>query len=372
MSHQDRRPSVPGIPLIVAALPLAAVAAAVLPACSSPPASGAGTRATVVDTVRVDAAGDASRSFDGVVRPRRDIALSFKRGGRITALSVEIGDHVRAGQVIARIGAAEAESALRQARAELAAATADASQARDAADRATGLDAAGALAAVEVRQRALTARAAEARRTAAAATVSRAGVSVADGVLLAPEDGVVTERAVDPGTVVDAGTPIVRLAGGGREVEVQLPETVQVSRGVMADVAYPHDGHAPGEARLRSLAPAGDRTLRLRTARFTLLGAARDVPFNTSVTLTLRLPDAGGTARAPLTSIAGRGGNTYVWSLAADGRTIRRTPVHIVSYSGSDALLWGVHDGQRLVATATDTLHDGQTVVDAGLGTGSH
>ena len=89
------------------------------------------------------------------------------------------------------------------------------------------------------------------------------------------------------------------------------------------------------------------------------------------VTLTLRTAMPDQAIRVPLSAIAERGDRPYVWTLQADSR-IRRQPVRIATWLGQDALVTGLRDGQSIVATAADTLVDGQSVVDAGIEPGFH
>lgn len=341
-----------------------------LTACSSPPPRQPDRNVAIVDIVPVHAAGGALRQFSGVVRPYRETMLAFKRPGRLLTLTAQVGDTVRAGQVLGRLGKAEANAGAAQAEAELAAATADARAAQDAADRSRGLDGVGALSSAEVRQRALTARAAEAKVAAAAAAVRRSRDMLSDAVLVAPQDGIVTARLAEPGSVIEAGGPVLKLASGPPEVEIHAPAALSLTSGMLADVRMSDRGTAL-TARLRLVSPEGDPASHLRNARFVLNGTGSPPPYNSMVTLTLRTAMPDQPIRVPLSAIAERGNRPYVWTLQADSR-IRRQPVRIATWLGQDALVTGLRDGQSIVATAADTLVDGQSVVDAGIEPGFH
>ena len=242
-----------------------------LTACSSPPPRQPDRNGAIVDIVPVHAAGGTLRQFSGVVRPYRETMLAFKRPGRLLTLTAQVGDTVRAGQVLGRLSKAEANAGAAQAEAELAAARADARAAQDAADRSRGLDGVGALSSAEVRQRALTARAAEAKVAAAAAAVRRSRDMLSDAVLVAPQDGIVTARLAEPGSVIDAGGPVLKLASGPPEVEIHAPATLSLPSGMLADVRMSDRGTAL-TARLRLVSPEGDPALPLRNAPFVLNG----------------------------------------------------------------------------------------------------
>lgn len=188
---------------------------------------------------------------------------------------------------------------------------------------------------------------------------------LANTVLVAPEDGVVTERLAEPGIVVDAGDTVIRLATGGPEIEVRLPERFRLTSGAMADARFWSAPDMTAPARLRLLAPMADGVLRLQTARFTVLGDVSQIPFNSSATLTLRMADPQATARVPLTALGAQGGQPHVWTLSASSARIHRQPVHLIELRGDDAIVAGLRDGQRIVASGGDTLSEGQRVVVA-------
>src|SRR5256885_17119037 len=81
----------------VALLPL-------LPACGDQATSGIAKPERPVQVRHVAfQAEDASREFVGVVRARYETDLGFRVAGKITARIVNVGDRVRAGDVIARL-----------------------------------------------------------------------------------------------------------------------------------------------------------------------------------------------------------------------------------------------------------------------------
>ncbi len=341
-----------------------------LASCSSSPQQQPERNLTIVDVVPVHVAGDALRQFSGVVRPFRETMLAFKRPGRLLTLTVQVGDTVRAGQVLGRLGRAEAVAGVAQAQAELDAAMADTRAAQDAADRSRGLDGVGALSSADVRQRALAARAAEAKVAAAAAAVRRSRDMLSDAVLVAPQDGVITARLAEPGNVVDAGGAVLKLASGPPEIEIHVPADLEMRAGTMADVHIP-DRRTSLTARLRLVSPESDAASHLRDARFVLNGAGSSPPYNSIVRLALRTTMPDQQIRVPLSAIADVDRHPYVWKLQPDKR-IRRQPVRIAAWLGRDALVIGLRDGQSIVATAADTLVDGQNVLDAGIEPGFH
>ncbi|MEO1370275.1 MAG: biotin/lipoyl-binding protein, partial [Acidobacteriota bacterium] len=78
-----------------------------------------------VVVARLDGGYDVERSFTGRVEARRSSHLGFELGGRLTAVTVEEGDRVRRGQVLARLDTDRLEARRRSAAAQLEQATAE-------------------------------------------------------------------------------------------------------------------------------------------------------------------------------------------------------------------------------------------------------
>jgi RND family efflux transporter MFP subunit len=137
----------------------------------------------------------------GVLAAREETDLGFTVGGVVVEVTVRSGDRVRRGQVLARLDAAQVNAQVDAASAQLDKAERDLARAlRLLADS------------VVTRTTADDARTA---RDAAAAAVSAARFAQRTAVIIAPADGVILDRRADPGTVVGAGTSVLRFGGSG-------------------------------------------------------------------------------------------------------------------------------------------------------------
>jgi RND family efflux transporter MFP subunit len=210
---------------IHALLALLLIAAAGLSSCSSEPVS---TPATV-ETVRNVAVLSAQRAdvpdlreAVGTVRAVETSPLASQMMGTIVEIRVHEGDRVRRGQVLAVIDdaqprasvdrAAAAESAAGQ---ELMAADSDLSLAESTLKRYQSLYDRKAVSPqefdeVKARYQSALAHRDSARsgQAQAKAALAQARTSLAYTHILAPFDGVVTERKADPGTLASPGLPI--------------------------------------------------------------------------------------------------------------------------------------------------------------------
>jgi len=200
------------------------------PPSSPPPASSA---EPVAPPARVPASDpfaarpDAAGCYLGVVLPAESVEVLTEVSGRLASVAVRSGEPVAAGEVLATVAvddlanqlrveqaaAAEAESTL--AELEIAVRQAERQKSRrlalgDLMSQAQVDDAAFELEAAERRR-----DAAAAALAAARARLDRLGGEVTAATLRAPFAGRVAARYADPGALVAAGTPVVRLVGGG-------------------------------------------------------------------------------------------------------------------------------------------------------------
>src|SRR5215208_4204779 len=100
-----------------------------LAACGDQATSATSKPARAVQVERVAfQSEDASREFVGIVRARYETDLGFRVAGKITVRLVNVGDRVRAGEVIARLDPQDSQLQVESARAELYAATSNLAQ----------------------------------------------------------------------------------------------------------------------------------------------------------------------------------------------------------------------------------------------------
>ncbi len=146
----------------------------------------------------------------GEIRARIETDLSFRVGGKIIDRQVDVGDHVRAGQVLARIDAEEQQADLAVAEANLEAAVAQRIQAELAFARQQKLFE------TQVTPRSALDQAQEALSTAqgsersAQAQLGSAKEALSYTELKADQDGLITARNAEVGQVAQAASPSSR------------------------------------------------------------------------------------------------------------------------------------------------------------------
>ena len=202
----------------------AATAAALLTACSKPAPPPEPVRAVKLLTVGVQPL-QAQHEYAGEVRARTESSLGFRVGGKIARRPAELGQRVRAGQLLAELDPQDYKLAAQAAQAQVSSAQTQRDLAAADAKRYGALKEQNFISGAELERRQATLRSAQASLEQARAQASTQGNQTAYTRLLADVAGVVTAVQAEPGQVVSAGTPVVRIAvDGARDVVFAVPE----------------------------------------------------------------------------------------------------------------------------------------------------
>ena len=146
-----------------------------------------------------------SGSVTGTIEARAEADLSFRIPGKLIERNVDVGDHVQAGEILARLDDQDQRNALRTAEADLAVAKAGQIQANNEEARKRELLENGNTTQVLYDTALLSKRTADAKVVAAQAARQASRDRVGYTELPADRDGVVTAVGPDPGQVVEAG-----------------------------------------------------------------------------------------------------------------------------------------------------------------------
>lgn len=203
--------------------------AALLSACGKQPAAPEPERAVRTQLVTAGTA-SASHEYAAEVKPRIESRLSFRVGGKLLSRAVNLGDAVKAGQLLARIDGQDLRLAEAAASAAVAAARTNRDQAGQDYKRFVDLQRQGFISTAELERRDSAFKAAQAQLEQAKAQADVQGNQAGYAQLLADGAGVVTGIDAEPGQVLAAGTPVVRVAlDGPRDIVFAVPED-QIAR----------------------------------------------------------------------------------------------------------------------------------------------
>jgi len=346
----------------------AAVALALLPllaACGDQATSATAKVERPVQVQRVAfQSEDASREFVGVVRARYETDLGFRVAGKITARIVNVGDRVRAGDVIARLDPQDLKLQVESAQAELSAATSNLAQAAADELRFASLRSRGYAAVADYERKKAAKDEADGRLERAQRALDLARNQLTYAELRADADGVITAALAETGQVVAAGQAVARLAHRGEmEAVIALPETwLGEARTSQATVRLWSGPQRRFTAQLRELSPQADAMTRTYAARFTIENPDETVALGMTATLTLSHAAESSVAKLPLAAILNRGTGPSVYVVDKSGGLELR-PVTVASFTEGAALVTsGVNNGDRVVTLGVQKLDASQKV----------
>jgi multidrug efflux system membrane fusion protein len=345
---------------------LAVLLSALLSGCGKQAAAPEPERAVRTQLVSASTA-SASHEYAAEVRPRIESRLSFRVGGKLVSRAVNLGDTVKAGQLLARIDGQDLKLAEAAASAAVAAARANRDQSGQDYKRFVDLQRQGFISAADLERRDSVFKAAQAQLEQARAQADVQGNQAGYAQLLADGAGVVTGIDAEPGQVLAAGTPVVRVAlDGPRDIVFSVPED-QIGR-VRAAASQPgalkvrlwgSDKTAP--LTLREVAAAADPTT--RTFLIKADAGKLDVRLGQSATVVLELPQVAGIIKLPLAAVMQQAGKTAVWLLDGASMTVKPVAVQVGGAEGNEAVIaGGLSPGQEVVVAGVHVLNPGQKV----------
>jgi RND family efflux transporter MFP subunit len=341
------------------------VAASVLSACSKPTPAEEPVRAVKVITVGADSQ-HSSVEYSGEVRARVESRLGFRVAGKIIRRQVELGQRVRAGEVLAQLDPQDYKLTADSARAQLAAAATNRDLAAADFRRFKDLREQNFISSAELERRETTLKAAQAQFDQAQAQLSGQGNQLTYTTLVADVSGVVTAVDAEVGQVVAAGTPIVRIAqDDARDVVFSVPEDkVQaVHVGSTAQVLL-WGSQQTSRGTVREVAASADPVTRTYSVKLTTDG--KDVlPLGATVTVTTAAFAHEDTPviKLPTSALLRDGNGSAVWLLDSATMTVKLKAIDIATADGNAVVVRsGLEPGMQVVVAGVHVLQPGQKV----------
>lgn len=234
----------------------------------------------------------------GTLVPGRVSSVASQASGRVLSVAVRPGDSVRAGDILAEIDRATLELQLNQQRATADATRAQLLSSQQQLERTQELARQGLASPSTLEQARSGTAALEANLVALESAVQGAEIALNNASVPAPFDGIISERSVEPGQTISAGTPLFTVVNL-EEMEFQAAASVNSSALV-----------APGQAvavsvtgldgrvfegtvtRVNPVAVAGTRTVPIYVSLHNAEGALRGGMFATGQITVAEKPDA--------------------------------------------------------------------------------
>ena len=317
---------------------------------------------TVVTPGRTTVAGEIEAP--GTLAARRPMPVGVVgEGGQVLRVTVDAGDWVQQGQVLAVIDrSVQVQQAEAQA-AQIEVARADANLAQANLDRALQLVSRGFISKADVDRLTATRDAAVARVKVAQAQLQEQRARNQRLNILAPATGYVLARAVEPGQTVGAGTPALFTIASGGEMEMlaQLSEEqlAKLSVGTMATIT-PAGSDQRFTGQVWQIAPVIDQTTRQGTARIALSFAPELRPGGFA---TARINSGSFSATVlPESAVLADDKGSFVYVVGEDNKAVRR-PVKTGAVTANGiAITEGLNGTERVVLRAGGFLNPGESV----------
>ncbi len=342
-----------------------ALGVSALIACSKTEAPKEPLRAVKVITIA-----GSNLNVEGVysaeIRARVESRLGFQVGGKLLQRSVEPGQRVAAGQLLAQIDARDYQLAAQSAQAQLSAAQSQRDLAAAEYKRFEALKAQNFISGAELERRETALKAADASLNQAKAQAQAQSNQASYASLSASHAGVVTAVDGEVGQVVSAGQPIVRLAHDGpRDAVFAVSE--QMVMGLKLGQAMQATLLSTGQilnGKVRELAASADPVTRTFAVKLSLADST-NLPLG--VTVNVHAGPTVGNAplviKLPTSSLRQEGQSTVVWVLDEATMTVNTQAVQLGMVDGNEVVIQsGLKPGQKVVSAGVHVLAPGQKV----------
>lgn len=334
----------------------AMVLAALFCACRRAPAPELPVK---VKAVRVSAGGDPEGLYySGTIEAAKDVSLSFLTIGTVAEVSVREGDRVKKGQLLAKLDCQSNESLLQIAAAK-------ARQAVDAFKRFEPMYKNGNLAEIKMVD-------IQTARTLAEQTVKLAEKNVSDCSIIAPQDGLISDRSLEPGDSAIPGKSVLRLVSMDSvyaSIAVPEQEIGAIRRGGDAVVELSGLSKARLHGRIADVGVSANPLARTYTVRINVENRSSSLlpGMLCNVYLSGKTPLGKGLL-IPATALKLDGnGSQFVYVINAQSKRVRRQIVLASGFRQGGVLISGGLDGSEIIVSEGAQKLDDNAQVEADL-----
>jgi RND family efflux transporter MFP subunit len=330
----------------------------------------AAAAATAVVTVKPAVApGAEALILPGSLQAYYEAPIYARTNGYLRAWHTEIGTPVKKGQLLAEIESPEVDQQLGQAQADLATARANYQLARSTDVRWQGLLATESVSKQDADQRAGDAAAKKAAVDSAAANVARLRDMESFKRVLAPFDGVVTQRNTDIGALINAGqspgAALFRVADTHRlRIYVSVPQAFAsgIRPGMSADLVFAEHPGKPYPATVAFTAQALDPISRTLQVELQVENPEHELFPGAYVQVRFNLAATGLVLTLPANAVLFRAQGLLVASVGADHHVRLKRIAEGRDFGSSIEVLSGIDATDDIVINPPDSITDGALV----------
>lgn len=315
----------------------------------------------------------------GTVEARTSYHVGPTAAGRVLRLAVEVGERVRAGQVLGEMDSVDMDerlgaqaAAVRRAEASEQDAKARQQHAQAQATRYAQLLAARATSEETAAARAHDLLSANATLSGSQAELERlraeqAGLRTQRGQLRlrAPADALVTARLAEPGSTVVPGQSVVDLIDPASlwvNVRFDQSSAAGLRAGLPAQVLLRSHAGAPLAAQVLRVEPLADSVTEETLAKLVFAALPEPLPpLGTLAEVTLLVPALAAAPTLPNAALRRVGGKMGVWELTAEGLRFAPLALGQADLDGHVQVLSGLKEGARVVVYSEKELTAGSS-----------
>ncbi|EIY4982058.1 efflux RND transporter periplasmic adaptor subunit [Klebsiella quasipneumoniae] len=328
-----------------------------------------GNKTVPVRTVRYVVVGSAQTlpalERTGEIHAHDETILSFRTGGRIVTRSVDIGDRVNAGQLLATLENTTSQNQLDGAQADYEGAKASAQVAALNVSRMQKLMLTGAIARTQLDNARADWLVARARLKNSESALRNARENLGWTRLIAPQSGMITEVSASAGQVVTGGQSVLTLATGeARDVvfDIAKPDAIPPQEQAGLRVSLLSDPSVQASAALRDISPQADPQTRTWRVRATLQNPPLAMALGASVTVTLPATGPHGYA-LPASALSRVGDKPAVYVINPQSQAQLRVVVPAYYTATSVIISGGLEPGDRVITAGVSKLRSGEPVI---------
>jgi membrane fusion protein, multidrug efflux system len=311
---------------------------------------------------------ESMSSYAGEVHPRFETTLSFRVAGKIITRSVEIGDVVKKGQVLAILDVSDFQLAVQALQAQIKSAVADRDFAKADLSRYSELLMQKVISKPDFDRHQTLYTNAQEQVAALEAQLKQTTNQLQYTELAADRDGVITELAVEKGQVVAAGQPVVKLAQlDEKEIYFDIPEQgiAAIKTEQQVNVSLWSDDKQRFKAKIREISAAADSVSRTYRVKATLLEGQAQARLGMTATVWFALNKTEQVI-VPLSAIftsQDQPKQQKVWLVDEVNHNVKATSVQIGNALADELTnVAGLEAGQLIVSAGVQRLKEGQSV----------
>jgi len=316
----------------------------------------------------------------GTVAARSEVNVVPKISGRIQSVTADVGDRVRAGQLLVKLDDTElqaalqtAEAAVEVARAGARAADANLADAKHNLERMQQLYADGAISQQQLEQAQLrydqaAAGVSDAQVRQAEAAVESTRVQLDNTVIVSPIDGVVAARFADPGEMASPAQPLLTVVDIAEvDVVVNVPESdiniLAVGQSVPVQVAAAGttEENQRFTGKITSLAPAADSKSKLFPVKISIPNPKNRLKPGMFAEVQLTIAERNNVVRVPVDVLQEKEGHKIVYVLEKDKARERKVDIGLAGVDYVE-IKSGLNPGEKIIVVGQEFLVDGTKV----------